>query len=340
MITILVPTAKRPELLVTALRSISEQNAVDQVAEIIVSENAGDPRSGDVCKQFPNLPIKYILRDVQVNLSEHFSALSKVHWAGEFTVMLHDDDWWTPDYLAKSLGALQANPQASGFCCNSFYVKGETVSTLACSQIFLFWMAANYPRLAPFWELGRREVIIGCIPRVAAHYSTIMARAKAFQAAAVIYDTENRYDTDRMLAFELSSHGTLLYSPIPHAFYRLHGTQDTHNFSRTQGQVQMIKTTEWMLERSGEDYAVLAGLYLERFRNCPEDAKLHMSYACSEAWGLPILMKHLDASSELVKLYAPIYARLEREKRIKSFLGQAKSQAKKMFRTVGGRGSS
>src|ERR1700685_1735631 len=101
MVTILIPTAKRPDMLATALRSVSEQTAVNEIAEVIVSENAGDSRSREVCQQFPGLPIKYIFREPQMLAVEHFSILKKAHWSGEFTVMLHDDDWWTPDFLSK-----------------------------------------------------------------------------------------------------------------------------------------------------------------------------------------------------------------------------------------------
>ncbi|MCE0498807.1 MAG: glycosyltransferase family 2 protein [Methylacidiphilales bacterium] len=318
MVTLLVPTAKRPELLVTALRSVSEQTAANQIAEVIVSESAGDFRSGEVCKQFPSLPINYIFRDPQMQMTEHFSALKKAKWSGEYTVMLHDDDWWTPDFLSKGIEALNSHPKASTFCCNSYHVLSEQ-DTLHCGPDFAFWFAANYPTIKPIWEMSRQEVLVACLLHTPAHYSTIMGRAEAFRSSAEIYDTGNIWDVDRMFVFELSRYGTLLYSQVPQAFYRFHGQQLTTSFSDDKKTTQMCQTSEWMIKRSGETLEAIGNLFYARMEHCPTHKRGNLYHLAMQPWALPLLAKHLGDSSDIGKLYKQIRKRTRFKEWIKPY---------------------
>ena len=319
MVTILIPTAKRPHLLANALRSVSEQTAANEIVEVIVSENAGDSRSREVCKQFPGLPIKYIFRDPQMLPTEHGSTLAKTPWSGEFTAILHDDDWWTPDFLSRGIEALNSHPKSSVFCCSSYYVANEEDIFLRLSPILYFWFGANYPRIGPVWEMGMQEVLLASLLATPAHYSTIMTKAEAFRNSALIYDTGNGFDNDRMLIFELSKHGTLLYSPLPQAFYRLHAQQETTSHSEDGKTMQMCRTTEWMLDRSGETWESLGNLFYERAGNCPKDVRNHLHYLALQPWSLPILVKHLNKSSDVVGFYKQIRAKTRFKALIKPF---------------------
>ncbi len=84
MISILLPTAARPEMLRTALQSIAGQTALGQVGRIFVSENGSDKRSGEVCASFPGLPITYLYRD-PVSSMEHGRRLMRECLEGDYT---------------------------------------------------------------------------------------------------------------------------------------------------------------------------------------------------------------------------------------------------------------
>jgi hypothetical protein len=308
MVTILIPAANRPGYLRTALASVAAQTAVDEIVEVIVSESTGNSRTGDVCREFPQLPIKYILRDDVVrdplaNFVHHFSALSTPRWAGEFTVMLHDDDWWTPDFLCKGIDALRANSKASTFCCLSFNIEGERASKVECDSIpvLFFWFGARYPDMAPLWSIDREGMVMSCILDTPAHYATILARAEAYRQSALIYETGNRWDVDRMLLSELSRHGDILFSPIAHAYYRRHALQASHLVRVDNRKRQMPKTTEWIIERSGEDRADLADRFYERIRCCPEEGRAELYFRLAMPWALPALVAPLDPAHPVAR---------------------------------------
>jgi len=320
MITILIPTASRPTLLATALRSVSEQTAVKEIVEVIVSESKGDSRSREICQQFPSLPIKYIFREPQMKGIEHLSALKKAHWSGEYTVMLHDDDWWTPDFLHTGIEALNSHPRASCFCCNSYNVPNEESIALACPLSAIFWFGANFPSMGHIWEMSMQEVLLGCLLHTPAIFSTMMARSEALRDSAIIYDTGNRFDVDRMFIFELSRYGTILYSPIPQAFYRIHAQQDVNNFSEKSRTTQMCQTTEWIINRSGETVESIGNLFCARFDNCPKDNRGAFYHMAMQPWALPILAKQMNESSNVYKLYDKIHKKSRLKSLLKPFI--------------------
>ena len=332
MITLLLPTAKRPDLLKIALRSVSAQTARSEIAEVIVSESAGDARSGAVCQEFPELPIRYILREPQIQMAEHFSVLKKATWSGEYTVMLHDDDWWTPEFLQKSLEAFQAHPQAVSYCCDSYHVQDEEGLLMPYNMSFFFWVGANFPKLQTVWELTPEEVLLACLIYTPAHYSTILARAEAFRSSAIIYDTGNTWDLDRMFIFELSRHGPMLYSPIAQAYYRFHGHQLTNAFTEANRSRQMERTTEWMIERSGQTPSALAELLYARASQCPRSARTSLQQKLMDSWVVPTLARKLEASAPIVKLHQKIRRKARTKKWIKPFFPPVLWNARSTFR--------
>jgi len=66
-VSVLIPTAKRPDLLHTALESVDRQTEIARIGEVVVIENGEDRGSADVCKRFPNLPIRYLYRNPTVS---------------------------------------------------------------------------------------------------------------------------------------------------------------------------------------------------------------------------------------------------------------------------------
>jgi glycosyltransferase involved in cell wall biosynthesis len=68
-LSVVVPTAARPAYLRTALKSVANQTAADNILEVIVSENLSDKTSQGVCEEFPSLPIKYVFRNPPLHRS-------------------------------------------------------------------------------------------------------------------------------------------------------------------------------------------------------------------------------------------------------------------------------
>jgi hypothetical protein len=63
-LSVLSPTANQPLLLRRALKSVARQSGVDQIQEVLVSENLKNWESENICRQFTNLPIRYLCIDL------------------------------------------------------------------------------------------------------------------------------------------------------------------------------------------------------------------------------------------------------------------------------------
>jgi glycosyltransferase involved in cell wall biosynthesis len=289
--TIIIPTASRPQMLRTALTSIASQTAVDKIKRVVVSENGGDRESQAVCAEFPALPITYIFRETTTPPLQHMQILMRDCLQGELTAFLHDDDWWTPTHLANAIEHLKKNPDAGAYGASHFVVSGES-SMLNCSGNLFPWFGANYSPFKPVWELSRMNVLMAELLGTVAHYSTLVMRTEVLRKATYVYDLNNPFDNDRMLIFALSTFATVLFNPISQAFVRNHAVQDCSSFNDQSRIDHMCETTRWMVQSSGKTWEVVAGNFEKRMALCPESARPTLRTLANRAWCLPELNRN------------------------------------------------
>ena len=292
MLTLLLPTAARPAMLRTALASVASQSALSKITRIIVSENGGARESEAVCAEFPTLPISYFFCSPALTPLEHGRVLMRDFLQGEFTAILHDDDWWSPNHLANALAALEAHPDGAVYGSGHFVVSGES-SMLNCSGNLFPWFGANFPEFAPVWRLSRLNVLMAELLGTVAHYSTLVVRTGALRESAYVYDLDNTFDNDRMLLFALSKFGPLLFNPTPDVFVRNHGVQDCFLFNDEAQQRHMCGTTRWMIESSGKSFDLIANTFARRMAKCPEAAVHTLKALAMKEWCVPELKRHL-----------------------------------------------
>lgn len=286
MLTIILPTAARPAMLRKALSSVAEQSALEKIARIYVSENGGSRESEAICAQFPQLPITYLFRSPAMKPLEHGRVLMNELPEGDFTAILHDDDWWCPNHVANAVAALEAHPQASIYTSANFVVLGEC-ATLSCTGNLFPWFGANYPEFKPVWEMSRLHVLLAEMLGTAAHYSTFVARSTALKKSAYVFDLGNRFDNDRMLLFALSKFGTMLFNPTPEVFVRNHGVQDSALFDGAAQQKAQCGTTRWILESSGESIPFIAKTFARQMAKCPKADMPMLKTLAMREWCMP-----------------------------------------------------
>jgi hypothetical protein len=292
MLTLLIPTASRAAMLRTALQSVHAQGAREKISRIVVSENGGDRASAQVCAEFPGLPIEYLYRSPSITPLEHGCALMRECAAGDYTAILHDDDWWAPAHVQNALDALEANPGASAYGAGHFVVAGES-SMLNCSGNLFPWFGANYPAWAPWWTLSRLNVLMAELLGTVSHYSTLVARTAALREATFIFDTGNTFDNDRMLLFALSAAGPLLFNPTPQAFVRNHPVQDCVTYNDAARLRHMNATTRWLVEQSGRSWDAVLASFNRRMSLCPAHAAATLKLLAAKAWCLPEMQRNV-----------------------------------------------
>lgn len=233
MISVLIPTANRPEFLRTALMSVQRQSALKSITEVIVSENAGNPASGQICKDFDSLPIRYIYRHPQTEAIEHFSLLFR-DAQNDLIALLFDDDWWAVDHIKNSLRHFAAPSDVSCYYSAYFIVRSEACS-LQCHPTLEFWTGSGFQSIEDHWKLTLSDIAVSCLVDVPCSYSTMVGPSEYIRKAwHTVVQSGNKYDTDRTLALELARLGAIIVNSTPEVFVRFHPQQDKNRYTNEQ----------------------------------------------------------------------------------------------------------
>jgi hypothetical protein len=231
MITVLIPTANRPDYLRTALKSVQRQSALGKITQIVVSEHLGNRASEQVCKEFEDLPIQYFFRDPLGDPKRNFPLMLK-EVKNDFLALLFDDDWWGGDHIANGVRCVAAEPGLSCYFAAYFMVEDER-SLLRCHRTIEFWHGAGFPPFETEWTLTFTDAIAACLVDVPCTYSSIIAPREQFNKAySATIDVGNPYDSDRVITLEFAKQGPIVVQPIPEVFVRFHPGQDKNRYSR------------------------------------------------------------------------------------------------------------
>jgi hypothetical protein len=299
VLTVLLPTVRRSDMLRGALQSIADQTACHRISRVVVSENGGDRGSQAVCAEFPQLPITYLFQEPQLGPLEHAQLLMREHLTTDFTAILHDDDWWEPHHVAEGLAALYAHPDATVYGANlTLHENGQLLSHLTCNT--MAWFAAGYPPPMPLWLLTPTNVLLASLINFIIHYSSMIMRTEALREAAYVYTLGNPYDNDRMLIYALSRRGPVVFNPKPSVVVRTHANRETARFAQDERNRRMASTTVWMVESGLKPWPVVAAAFAQRLAACPE-GELKIQYlrdAVTRPWCLPELARHLDRAKD------------------------------------------
>lgn len=265
-VTVLIPTASRPETLELTLRSVGTQTALAEIERVIVSENLGDRRSEAVCDLFPELPIDYVVQDPQLTVPSHVAWLLKQPNT-EFGAFVCDDDLWSPGHVATGLDSLRRDPGAAAFFSAFVGAESELAQSGFSWGAGLLWLAANRPpRVAEYrYELPQVTALSWVFTPF--QFSTLIARSSAMRAAApAVADSSHSFYADRVLCMALAHEGSILFSPMVDAIYRSY----EGNWQHTQDRAHLIdllrmchEEIEAQAKAEGADLPALWRAYLK-----------------------------------------------------------------------------
>ena len=228
MLTVVIPTTNRPEMLRTALRSVAKQTARKEIALVLVSENANGERTESTCAEFSSLPIRFVKREPVLPPMDHGEALFReADAAGNAHIaILHDDDWWADEHLANALRYLGEDSEVVAYWSASYLVHGES-SWIMQMWNMSCWVATDFGPLDAVVKMGPREAALAAIGSGPAHYSSLVApRRTLLECMLDVKKTGNLFDNDRLLFLELTKRGPVLVKLLPEVFVRQHAGQD------------------------------------------------------------------------------------------------------------------
>jgi len=171
LVSVVIPTRNRPELLQRAIASALGQT-YPNIEVLVVGDQC--PFVDDVVAGINGARLRHW------NMAEHAGVDSiprnhalKTMARGTLIAYLDDDNWWTPDHVGSLVGALAESPAAS-FAFSSFHVAGQTItcrrprryqidtSALLHRRFLLdrfgYWVSPPEADWANDWELVSRWV--------------------------------------------------------------------------------------------------------------------------------------------------------------------------------------
>lgn len=268
-ITVIIPTCNRPAFLRDALDSVRTQTAQSAITQVIVSENSTNEESEEVCRQFPDLPIDYLLQRPPVSTLVHLRQIWP-HVRNPIVAFLFDDDWWRPGHIENAL-LLLANPSCVAVYSSRYETFSPHAPPFASDVPWLMWIASGCDFRPEALLLDEVSVLLSNLLNVSCHLSTLVARKEAvwdvYQKVAV---AGNTFDTDRMWPVFLSSFGSIGYLTKPDTFVRLHPGMDSMKPEHRLKMFNLIQnTTRWLLKTHPERTAQAAKKFNEAMSSLP-----------------------------------------------------------------------
>lgn len=112
LVSVVIPTYNRPDLLKRAIQSVSEQTFQD--FEIVVVDDGTEERAKEVVDTFDDDRIRYIEHEENKGSSAAKNTAFRAA-KGKYIAILDDDDYWEPEKLGRQVHALEGAPSDVGF---------------------------------------------------------------------------------------------------------------------------------------------------------------------------------------------------------------------------------
>jgi len=127
LISVGIPTYNRCEKLARAAGSVLSQTHAN--LELLISDNASGDGTRELCESLAARDgrVRYLRSDENRGPTANFNTLiEEMH--GDFGMLLSDDDWLEPAYVAACLAELRAHPELALVCGRASYLRdGEVI---------------------------------------------------------------------------------------------------------------------------------------------------------------------------------------------------------------------
>ena len=219
LVSVVLTTYNRRDYLREALDSVLAQT--HRSFEVIVSNDGGRDYSAPVRERFDDRRVAWVDHKVRKGMvANTLDGLSRAR--GQYVALLHDDDRWDPELLARLVPRLDADPAISVAFADHFIIdQGGRVDLPQTDRNSARW---GRDRLAPgvHRPFRRLAVIDGTIPIQCA----AVFRRSALDVSAFPAQSGTRFD--RWLSRELArGDAGAYYDPARLAYYRVHPASQT-----------------------------------------------------------------------------------------------------------------
>lgn len=281
-VSVAIPTAGQPGFLRCALESVRRQRALDRVEEILIAENLGDERSEAVCREFPDLPIRYVRHEPRLTAVQNYEYVIRESRA-PIIAYLCDDDWWASSHVETALDDLESHPNAVARCSASYFVTSDALARGWVSRSAALWLAAGTPKFTALWELSAARVLAATWLLTPFHFSSmVLRRDAAVKAIAAVRDV-HPYQADRLFFAKIVGDGDIVYEPLPDTYVRWRPNNATSRTLHDQREAEFRNCTALIWELSIQRGVDLVTAWREYLDNTDADVLFDLGTAFRRA---------------------------------------------------------
>lgn len=210
ILSIIIPTKDRPDLVMDAVRSALEP--IEFSREVIVS----DCSQGDATEHLLiGAPVSYIRRDSKLDMVDHWN-LALASAKGKYVKFLCDDDWLLPEALAREVGKLERNSHLVAVASQREERDAETGKLLrTLGESIAFESMGN----ALYRKMVEQENVLGPPSCVTFRRDVLKEFPRQYQ-----------YACDWAAWIKISDRGAFGFIPFPGCVFRIHGKNATSRF--------------------------------------------------------------------------------------------------------------
>lgn len=130
-VSVCIPTYNRANFLTYSVNSVLRQSYGD--FELIICDDGSSDNTPAVVAQWQDARIRYIRQPQNIGRSKNMRSGFDAA-AGEYFIKFDDDDAIAPDFLAKTVAILDANPTVDFVCTNHWIIDSEGVKSESATQ--------------------------------------------------------------------------------------------------------------------------------------------------------------------------------------------------------------
>jgi glycosyltransferase involved in cell wall biosynthesis len=212
LVSVVLTTHDRPGWLASALTSVVDGTFRD--IEAIVSNN-GDPAHTRRLSSLNHDPrVRWVEQPSSTSVIEHLRAALGLA-CGKYVAVLHDDDRWSPDFLAALTPPLEEYPEAVVSFADHYIVNARGEVSMERTEATS--VLSGRRELAP----GLHQPFFDLLPRQTIPFLACVFRRDALPPAALPDDVGTSYDIWNSYVLA-STGGAAYYEPSRLLYYREH----------------------------------------------------------------------------------------------------------------------
>jgi glycosyltransferase involved in cell wall biosynthesis len=279
LVSVVLPTHNRPVWLAEALTSVLDGEFAD--FEVVVSNNGNPEDTRRLEARIDDPRVRWIEQDPALGGLDNFLA-GLAAARGTYVAPLHDDDRWSPRFLAVLVPPLERDPEAVLAFADHYLVDDRGRIDVAATEANThYWGRADL-------QEGVHRPFFGAVARQSVAISGCVFRRESLPVEELDAEIGPVYDawTSYLLA---RSGGAAFYTPERLLYYRVHGGSVTSR-SKLAAQLAAARVRRRMLDdpelrpyrtlianRLARNHTVVGAELLRQ--GCRRGARVHLAAA-------------------------------------------------------------